>query len=208
MNASPAPVTRWPATRADLVDQLGPQIETAYGELAGRPYPVRLTYQAPWREHGLADALADARRADLARGVSTVGPHRDELVVELAGLPARTCASQGEQRTLALALKLAAHRLVGEAAGATPLLLLDDVFSELDPSRCEALLAHLPPGQAVLSSADRLPAASRPDLTYRIQNAVLSNGVMNGFDCAPNGRDEPAPNGHDVPAPSAQAVLG
>ncbi len=187
------------ATRADLVDELGPQIEQAYGDLAGRPYPVRLTYQAPWREQGLAGALADARRADLARGVSTVGPHRDELLVELDGLPARTCASQGEQRTLALALKLAAHRLVGDAAGATPLLLLDDVFSELDPSRCEALLAHLPPGQAVLSSADRLPQASRPELTYRIQNAVLTGAstVQN------DGETE-----HGQPNAAPQPVLG
>lgn len=165
------------AARSDLVDQLGPQIEQAYGDLAGRHYPVRLTYQATWRERGLAEALADARRTDVARGVSSVGPHRDELLVELDGLPARTCSSQGEQRTLALALKLAAHRLVGEAAGATPLLLLDDVFSELDPSRCEALLRHLPAGQAVLSSADRLPSASRPQRTYRIHNAVLSGAA-------------------------------
>ena len=73
-----------------------------------------------------------------------MGPHRDDLDVELGGLPARTHASQGEQRCVALALRLAAHRLVTERLGSPPLLLLDDVFSELDPDRARALVAHLP----------------------------------------------------------------
>ena len=90
------------------------------------------------------------------RGVSTVGPHRDELELSLAGLPARTHASQGEQRSLALALQLAAHQLATERLGTAPVLLLDDVFSELDPLRSRALLAGLPPGQALLTTA--LPA--------------------------------------------------
>ena len=80
----------------------------------------------------------------LRRGVSLVGPHRDELELALDGLPARTHASQGEQRSLALALRLAAHRLVTDAAGTPPVLLLDDVFSELDPDR-SARAAGPPP---------------------------------------------------------------
>ena len=71
--------------------------------------------------------------------MSTVGPHRDELALLVGGLPARTHASQGEQRTLALALRLAVHQVVGEVAGTSPVLLLDDVFSELDPARTEEL---------------------------------------------------------------------
>ncbi len=86
-----------------------------------------------------------------------MGPHRDDLDLDLNGLPARTHASQGEQRTLALALRLAAHRLVTERVGSAPVLLLDDVFSELDGDRSAALLAHLPQGQVLLTTAGPLP---------------------------------------------------
>ena len=100
-----------------------------------------------------------ARTKDVERGVSSVGPHRDELDLTVDGLPGRTHASQGEQRSLALALQLAAHQLATERLGSAPVLLLDDVFSELDPFRSRALLAGLPPGQALLTTA--LPAPHR-----------------------------------------------
>ena len=113
------------------------------------------------------------------RGVSTVGPHRDEVAIGLNGLPARTHASQGEQRTLALALRLAAHRLVAERTGSTPVLVLDDVLSELDPDRATALLANLPPGQVVITSALPLPPAAEPERIIQIER-VRSSG-----DCSP-----------------------
>ena len=103
----------------------------------------------------MAAALAEARRDELRRGVSLVGPHRDDVELAIGGLPARTHASQGEQRSLALALRLAAHRVVTAAAGSPPVLLLDDVFSELDPGRSDALLASLPAGQTLLTTAER-----------------------------------------------------
>ena len=89
------------------------------------------------------------------------------------GLPARTHSSQGEQRTLALALRLAAHRLVTDKAGSAPVLVLDDVLSELDPARCEALLRHLPPGQVVLTTAGVLPEAAHPDAILRIEAGMV-----------------------------------
>ena len=109
----------------------------------------------------------------MRRGVSTVGPHRDELVLTLDGLPARTHASQGEQRTLALALRLAAHRLVAERTGSTPVLVLDDVLSELDPRRARALLEHLPAGQVVITTANALPEAARPDRVLHIEAGAV-----------------------------------
>jgi len=102
------------------------------------------------------------------RQVTTVGPHRDDLDLTLAGLPARTHASQGEQRSLALALRLAGHRLVTERVGQAPLLLLDDVFSELDHARGAALLAHLPDGQVLLTSAGGLPPEAAPDHVVQV----------------------------------------
>ena len=83
----------------------------------------------------LRETLARRQRAEIDRGLTLVGPHRDELHLMIDGLDARYQASQGEQRTLALALRLAGHLVVRELAGAAPVLLLDDVFSELDAQR-------------------------------------------------------------------------
>ena len=159
--------------RDELVQELGPALDLAYSQVAGRAVPVSVSYDAPWREQGLAAALEEARRDELRRGVSLVGPHRDDLVLHLAQLPSRTHASQGEQRSLALALRLAAHRVVTDATGSSPILLLDDVFSELDPDRSAALLEHLPPGQTVLSSAAGLPPGAYPELVLRVSNATI-----------------------------------
>jgi DNA replication and repair protein RecF len=162
--------------RAELVDDLAPVLAEAYDQVAGRPAHVQVTYQAPWREHGLGAALEAARTDELRRGLSLVGPHRDELMVTLDGMPARTHASQGEQRSVALALRLAAHRVVTEATGSPPILLLDDVFSELDPDRSAALLAHLPPGQTLLSSAAGLPPGAEPELVLRVEGGSITPG--------------------------------
>ena len=82
-------------------------------------------------------------------------------------------ASQGEQRTLALALRLGAHRLVTDKVGSAPVLVLDDVLSELDPQRCQALLRHLPPGQVVLTTAGVLPEAAHPDAVVHIEGGMV-----------------------------------
>lgn len=161
---------RFGVARATLVDRCGPMVAEAYEQLAGRATPVELVYEPPWRTSGLAAALETSRDDDLRRGVSTVGPHRDDVVLRVDGLPARTHSSQGEQRTLALALRLAIHRLVAERTGSTPVLVLDDVLSELDPGRAAALLDHLPAGQIVITSASALPEAARPDTVLRIHD--------------------------------------
>jgi len=148
--------TRLVEARERLVAELAPRVVEHYGRLAGAPTPVGLAYVRSWQGR-LLDALAEARPKDVQRGVSTVGPHRDELELTLDGLPSRTHASQGEQRSLALALQLAAHQLATERLGTAPILLLDDVFSELDPQRSRALLAGLPPGQALLTTAQPAP---------------------------------------------------
>jgi DNA replication and repair protein RecF len=141
-----------------LLGRLGPEATETVGQLTGTPTTVGLGYRRSW-DGSLADALARGRADDLARGTTLVGPHRDEVGLDLDGLPARTHASQGEQRTLALALRLAAHRLAAARAGTPPVLLLDDVFSELDHGRASALLASVPPGQTLLTTAVPPPTA-------------------------------------------------
>jgi DNA replication and repair protein RecF len=163
--------------RLDLVARLEPTLQSAYAAVAAQVgTDVYVRYDAPWMAHGLAAALAAARTDELRRGVTLVGPHRDDLDVQLAALPARTHASQGEQRSLALALRLAGHAVVTELTGSPPVLLLDDVFSELDPRRGDALLAHLPAGQTVLTSAAGLPAAATPELVLHVDGSKVVEG--------------------------------
>jgi DNA replication and repair protein RecF len=144
--------------RERLVTGLAGHVAEAYGRLAGSDTAslVRLEYQRSW-EGELHDALRMRRNDDLRRAVTTVGPHRDDVLVELDQREARTHASQGEQRCLALALRLGVHRLVCTQTDLVPTLLLDDVFSELDPARSRALVAELPAGQSILTTAAPLP---------------------------------------------------
>lgn len=164
--------------RVDLVGKLEPAVAKAYAQLAGDTGDaggrVVLAYDAPWRASGLAAAVAAARRDELRRGVTLVGPHRDDLVLTLNDKPARTQASQGEQRTLALALRLAAHQVVTDLLGEPPILLLDDVFSELDATRARALLANVPPGQTVLTSTGLVPDAAHPDKVVHVAAGVIA----------------------------------
>src|SRR5438874_1294527 len=149
----------------------------AEGEREGRSLLIEASMQRAGRDRVMVNRQP-LRRArdlvdDLRRGVSTVGPHRDELALGLAGMPARTHASQGEQRSLALALRLAAHAVVTEEVGSAPVLLLDDVFSELDPDRAEALVAHLPAGQALLTTAGGVPPGDHPELVVHVRDGRL-----------------------------------
>jgi DNA replication and repair protein RecF len=161
--------------RAVLIARLAPYVNEAYSDLAGFSVAVDARYEPLWRQRGLAEALANARDDDLRRQVTTVGPHRDDVDFLIAGLPARTHASQGEQRTLALSLRLAAHRLITERTGIAPLLILDDVLSELDPGRATALLDHLPDGQVIITSASPLPPAARTDAIITIDDAMAGS---------------------------------
>jgi DNA replication and repair protein RecF len=169
--------------RVELIERLGPVLAEAYERIAVATAPsavargtISATYVAPWRTGSLAEALLESRRDDLRRGVSTVGPHRDDVDLVIGGLPARTHASQGEQRSLAWALRLASHTVVTDAVESPPILLLDDVFSELDPDRCGALLDNLPKGQTVLTTAGALPPGAVPELTVTVADATVTTG--------------------------------
>ena len=163
--------------RANLVAQLQPMVTAAYEDLANTPTPVDLVYEPEWRRIGLAHALVAVRGEDLRRSMTSVGPHRDDLEMTLNGLPSRTQASQGEQRTLALALRLATHRLVTDRVGSPPVLVLDDVLSELDPDRATALLAHMPAGQVIITSAGGLPPAAHPERILSIAHGTISEST-------------------------------
>ena len=119
---------------------------------------LALAYAGPPPD--LLEGLRAARRLDVRRGVTTVGPHRDDIVITLDGRDARAFASQGQQRTAVVSIKLAEADVIEARSGEPPLLLLDDVLSELDPTRRAALLARLRgAAQVVVTSAESGPLA-------------------------------------------------
>jgi len=165
--------TRLGDERARVIASMSPRVARAYEDLAERATPIELRYDPDWRRIGLATELTRCRVDDIRRGSSTVGPHRDDIDLLINGLPARTHASQGEQRTLALAMRLAVHRMMTEEYGSPPVLILDDVLSELDPYRAAALLRHFPDGQVLITTAGYLPDTAHPDRIVRIANGAV-----------------------------------
>ena len=119
--------------------------------------------------------LAVEADREMAQGVSVVGPHRDDLLLDLDGKPVDKFGSRGQQRTVALALKLAELDLIREHTGETPLLLLDDVLSELDEARRAALSAVVARHEQVL-----LTTTEQPDMpavaSYLVRDGALTAG--------------------------------
>jgi DNA replication and repair protein RecF len=158
--------------RRALLTQLEPFVSTFYKELAEDKSEVALHYEQSWNGD-LRDALATSAHDDRFRGYTTRGPHRDDLLVTLEGRDARRQASQGEQRSIALSLRLAGHQLVQQQRNVDPLLLLDDVFSELDPVRSNRLLGLLPAGQTLVTTATPLPSALTPASVVDLSQAGI-----------------------------------
>ncbi|GGA68639.1 DNA replication and repair protein RecF [Pseudoclavibacter endophyticus] len=195
------------AERLVLVEQLAPHLTEAYGRLVGGDHGVGLELrvtalgQSPvatiddgdtdgvdavaagaieyeeLRER-FASRLRDSRQQELDRGQSLVGPHRDDAVLMLNGLPARTTASHGESWSFALALKLAAAELVrGASRAGDPVLILDDVFAELDTGRRSRLADAVGAFEQVL-----ITAAVLEDVPPALQGRVthIHDGVIGG----------------------------
>ncbi|GAA1452966.1 DNA replication/repair protein RecF [Nocardiopsis tropica] len=153
------------AARLALVEELRPRIGAAYAGLTDSGGPAVPHYRSsaapegaglPEDRPGLADALraamAEARDKELQRGISLVGPHRDDLHLQLGDMPAKGYASQGESWSYALSLKLAAFELL-RADGDDPVLILDDVFAELDSERRRRLAERVRDAEQVLVTA-------------------------------------------------------
>jgi DNA replication and repair protein RecF len=147
------------ARRRWAVSALDPLVDDLQRTLTDGAEGLHLTYQSsvPADDAGSADgaaafrrALRAARREELARAVTVVGPHRDDLRYALNGMDATVYGSRGQQRTVALGLKLAEMALMASQTGEMPVLLLDDVASELDARRCALLLEHISAAEQVL----------------------------------------------------------
>jgi DNA replication and repair protein RecF len=151
------------AARMELVNELAPEVQKSYQLLAPGSRSAAIGYRASIdvepdctdveRLRGaLLAGMAQRRDAELERGVCLVGPHRDDLELRLGEQPAKGFASHGESWSMALALRLAAYELL-RAEGGDPVLLLDDVFAELDTARREALAAAAASAEQVLVTA-------------------------------------------------------
>lgn len=180
------------AQRLRVVQALQPLAEKAYDQLAPGGGPLGLEYRASVGEgppgtvgaagtagreelyRALLEGLAGARGQEIERGVTLVGPHRDDLVLRLGALPAKGYASHGECWSYALALRLASYDLLRHD-GVEPVLVLDDVFAELDARRRDRLAELVAPGEQVLVTAavaDDVP----PALTgarYAVENGAV-----------------------------------
>jgi DNA replication and repair protein RecF len=151
------------AARIDLVNELAPEVQKSYQLLAPASRPAAISYRtsvdveldrADTEElrAALLAQMAQRRDTELERGVCLVGPHRDDLELRLGEQLAKGFASHGESWSMALALRLAAYELL-RADGSDPVLLLDDVFAELDTARREALAAAAASAEQVLVTA-------------------------------------------------------
>jgi DNA replication and repair protein RecF len=149
--------------RTALVDALRPHVESAYAAVSGERGPAAISYRQSFDaspgprdpaavEAAMVAALEKARPSELDRGVCLVGPHRDELELSIRQLPARGYASHGESWSLALALRLASFELL-RADSDDPVLILDDVFAELDVGRRDRLAALAAKAEQVLVTA-------------------------------------------------------
>jgi DNA replication and repair protein RecF len=183
--------------REQLLDELRAHAARAFSEVARGEAPLELTYQAAGRdsddlgataalngEEKLAERLlaALARRLprDRERGYTSVGPHADDLALAIGDRPARLFASQGQARAVVLAFKIGEIENLRRVQGRAPLLLLDDVSSELDPERNSYLMAYLAAleGQVVLTTTDRTLVADaartpRGALFYAVRSGAI-----------------------------------
>ncbi|MER5482438.1 DNA replication/repair protein RecF [Streptomyces sp. NPDC002812] len=154
------------AHRLDLISTLLPLADKAYEQLAPGGGPLGAAYKSSAGEQVdsgeartrealyevLLGSLAEVRKQEIERGVTLVGPHRDDVVLRLGELPAKGYASHGESWSYALALRLASYELL-RSEGSEPVLILDDVFAELDARRRERLAELVAPGEQVLVTA-------------------------------------------------------
>ncbi len=173
------------AGRLRVVEAIRGLVDDAYARVSDSRGPIAMEYRSSVPDLGtdgrdpaalaaaLAAELARLRPQEIERGVSLAGPHRDDLLLSIGDLPARGYASQGESWSLALALRLASYEVLreGEYGGGEPVLLLDDVFAELDTSRRERLAELLAPAEQVL-----ITAAVAGDVPAALSGRILSVG--------------------------------
>lgn len=164
------------AKRLGLLDELNQGIGESYSQLATKQHTVTLRYQSmvPHEQYAsqMLNQLEQKLESDVLRGFTTVGPHRDDIEISINDTPIYHHASRGETRTTLLALKIQETRLLERARQQQPLLLLDDVFSELDGARRRALTNFVRNYQSFITTTDADVVGKR--FTKQTQMITLS----------------------------------
>lgn len=158
------------AHRLELIEHINERASDIYSDVATKNQQLTLQYIYPHTqttETQIVHALADHLDDDMRRGFTSVGPHRHDMGMELNTQPAKTTASRGEVRSIVLSLKIIELKLIEQHTGVKPLYLLDDVFSELDIQRRQAMLRHDIP-QTILTTTEVIPS----EVTHRIELTV------------------------------------
>ena len=166
-------------SRARMVAELSPLAAEAQRIISGKDEPLTLNY-LPASGPDLRQAMLQAREREARLRQAVVGPHRDDLGLRLHGMPASDFASEGQQRTLALALKLAQGKLIEQRAGKLPIYLMDDIFGELDPGRRNALMNHLPAGAQKWITTTHLDWLTETPAVTEITRFRVSEGKVIG----------------------------
>ena len=140
--------------RKRYISALKEFLPTIYEGLSSGKENLETEYICTCDENNLAEQLKNLRQEDMFSGITSVGPHRDDIEFKIKGLNARSFGSQGQKRSVALSLKLAEAEVLKKKTGECPIFLLDDVMSELDPSRQDFILNHIKGMQTFLTCCD------------------------------------------------------
>ena len=165
--------------RREAVDKLAQLARSAHLSLTGGREELNLRYVSQVADaqnvyEALLERLARARSEDLRRMTTTVGVHRDDIAITIDGREARTFASQGQQRSAVLSLKLAQLEWAGQESGEAPILMLDDVMSELDPNRRRQLIERIDRVQTFVTCTDLSDlAGAKQGAVYRVEKGEL-----------------------------------
>ena len=157
----------------EYLQALLPLAEANYRDISQGAESLQLAYK-PCFENSLAEKLQSVRSREIAAGFCLAGPHREDFEVYLSGEPAKLYGSQGQQRSAVLSLKLAEAARAQQVTGEHPVMLLDDVLSELDEGRKQYLLTRMKEKQTFVTSCDDTAFLKTDGEVYRMNGGVLS----------------------------------
>ena len=165
--------------REEFVETIAPLVSELHRQISNDREEVELTYEKNVSAEGMREALDFSYDNDIRLGSTTKGPHRDDLRFDLGGVDLRKFGSQGQQRTAALSLKLSEVTMMEKETGEKPVLLLDDVLSELDSNRQKDLLKSLSDTQTLITCTgldDFVKNQYQVNKVFEVKNGVIING--------------------------------
>ncbi len=160
--------------RREYLDSIRDEVCSTYRDISSGREALEIEYRPSFGPKGLLQAIRDSRARDLAAGFCTAGPHREDFSIILDGREAKVYASQGQQRSAVLALKLAEAAGAQKVTGEHPVMLLDDVLSELDETRQAYLLSRMEHRQTIVTACDTAAFARTDGRIYRMEGGVLA----------------------------------